>query len=193
MRKWLWLLLLTLLAVPVQAQSAPNQAVLVVAYGDGQFESHCVSFAEESLSGYDLLQRSGVDLAVETSGMGTAVCSINDNGCPANDCFCQCRGADCEYWSFWQWQDGTWQYASIGAQVQTVRDGVMQGWTWGPGSVTEAPPPPVVNFGDVCAVNDTTSTETAVSTPTTSWLPYAGFALILVILGGLLLRQRRTP
>lgn len=191
MIRWFFPLLLALWAMPAQAQSGTNQAVLVVAYGAGQSEAHCISFSEESLSGYELLQRAGLELAVETSGMGTAVCRINDKGCPANDCFCQCRGADCEYWSFWQWQDGAWQYARVGAHVQTARNGAMQGWTWGPGSVTEAPPPPIINFDDVCTNGAGVSQETAVSEPAVPWLSYVGFALILLILGGLLLRQRR--
>ncbi len=192
MRKWLLLLLLTFFAFPVMAQQVANQAVLVVVFGDGQSESYCVQFDEESISGYELLQRAGLELAVETSGMGTAVCSINDIGCPASDCFCQCRSADCEYWSFWQWQDETWQYANLGAHLLSVSDGTMQGWTWGPGSVTEAPPPPNVEFDDVCARQASTSTGPASSALTFPWFPYASFGLILFLLGGILLRRNRA-
>lgn len=192
MGKWAWpFLLVLLLVLPARAQSGANQAVLVVAYGDGRSETHCVTFAEEQISGYALLQRAGLDLAVDTSSAGTAVCGISGVGCPVNDCFCQCRGADCQYWSYWQWRAEEWQYATVGAHVLTVQDGAVQGWTWGQGSVTAASPPPVVAFSDVCAGQPGMPEETAVSHDTApAWPAYGAFAFILLLLGGLLLRRR---
>ena len=184
-----YLLLLFLLVPVVALAQEPNRAAVVVAFDDGTAVSQCVTFDEPSISGYDLLQRTGLDLVVSTGGLGTAVCRIADSGCPANDCFCQCKGADCEYWSYWHWQDGDWQYARIGSHAYQVEDGAIEGWTWGPGSVTEAARPPQVDFAEVCSEANGAGMDTAVSTPT-NLLPYAAFGIILLLLGGLALRKR---
>lgn len=191
-RRVFWpFLLLGLLLLPAQT-SGPNQAALVIVNKAGDVETHCIAFQEEAISGYELLQRARLELAVQSGGLGTAICSINGDGCPANDCFCQCRGANCEYWSFWQWHDAEWKYATLGAQVLSVRDGVLQGWSWGPGSVTAATQPPQISFSDICAGEPTAQAEPVVSPTTFFSLHYASFFLVVAILGGLLLRQRRT-
>ena len=59
---------LLLLALPLFAQES-NRAALVVRTGDGGVETACVSFTEESISGYDLLQQSGLPIEIEASGM----------------------------------------------------------------------------------------------------------------------------
>jgi LPXTG-motif cell wall-anchored protein len=68
----------------------------------------------------------------------------------------------------------------------------VEGWTWGLGSVTEAPPPPNVSFAEVC--QGAAVTGAATGTPSVDWLSYAPFAGALLLLGGLALvvRRRRT-
>lgn len=193
MIRWLLPLLLAFGAIPAQAQAQAgnHQAALVVVDGSGAVETVCVPFDSERTSGYELLQRAGMDLVVETSGMGTAVCSINGYGCAANDCFCRCRGSNCEYWSYWQRQEDQWQYAAVGAHLLTVQNGTVQGWIWGPGTVTEASPPPDLRFADICTSLEPTPEILAEPVTAVSWPSYAGFALILLVLGGLLLHARQ--
>jgi hypothetical protein len=128
-----------------------NQAGLVVDFGDGQVEAVCVRFAEAEITGFELLQRSGLALEVEAQGLGAAVCRIDTTGCPADNCFCQCRGDACEYWSYWHQNDGVWEYSAAGAAVSRVMPEEVEGWSWGPGSVTEAVPPAQMSFADICA------------------------------------------
>lgn len=142
-------LLLLLLATVAAAQPA-NQAAVVVRFSDERVESYCVSFAEEEISGYALLERTGLAFEAQEVGMGASVCQVDDVGCGSNNCFCQCRGATCEYWSYWQMRDGAWQYASGGASINRVRHGDIQGWSWGPGSVSQAIAPPAATFEDIC-------------------------------------------
>jgi len=94
-----------------------------------------------------------------------------------------------------------------------VGNGDVDGWVWGPGSVTEAPPPPDVGFDDICdgggATGATavaalstpapggTAVVEAVGTPVMSapagpsvWA-YGGFVVLLLLLGGLLWLARR--
>jgi hypothetical protein len=193
----------------------PNQAALLIVLEDGLTVERCVAFDEPTISGYELLQRADLDLVVDVSGAGAAVCTIEGTGCPADDCFCECSGADCVYWAYWYQQDGQWQYAQVGAASYQVQPGEIQAWVWGPGSPTEAPEPPAITFDEVCGLTvaeaavelESDEAETAVAeepTPTeppaavettepaTNWLPYALFGLLVLLLGGglFLARQR---
>jgi hypothetical protein len=145
------LLLLLLVSSQVVLGQEPNRAALVVRFSDERTESVCISFSEETITGYDLLQRSGLAVATDNSGAGVTVCRLDDTGCAPGNCFCECQGDPCVYWSYWQRRDGTWQYALAGAAANEVVDGAVEGWSWGPGSVTEAIAPPDVSFEDVCA------------------------------------------
>jgi hypothetical protein len=106
-------------------------AALLVQFGDGSTVTRCVAFAEESLSGLELLTLSGLDVA----RWGSAVCRIEQEGCdyPAKHCWCQCMGEPCRYWSYWQWRDGRWAFSQVGAASQRVRGGDVQAWVWGDG------------------------------------------------------------
>jgi hypothetical protein len=138
------------LAVPVHArQPDPHQAGLVVVHGDGSVASACVAFSEESISGAELLRRSGVEVTLgDYGGLGYGVCAIGDEGCPAGrDCFCQCRGRPCAYWVYSHRQpDGSWAASGVGASTWQVRDGDVDGWVWGDGSAA----PLIVAFEQVC-------------------------------------------
>lgn len=148
------MLLLTLLAAPaaVRAQDGDNHVGLVIDRGGGDVTKACVAFDEPELTGYEVLQRSELAVDVDQQGGGAAVCRIDGTGCPSDNCFCECAGGDCVYWSYWQLVDGEWRYAIAGASMVRVGDGAVEGWTWGPGSVTEAVPPPEVTFEEICTV-----------------------------------------
>lgn len=157
--------------------SAPHQVALVVRFGDGSVFTRCIQFGEEQISGLDVLLRSGLRVVYETSGSGVAVCKIGDDGCdfPAEPCFCKCAGgAGCAYWSYWHLKDGAWQYSQVGATSYWVRDGDVEGWSWGAGAPGGAPPPPLVDFASVCAPVPTATpmpTETPLPTPTATPMP----------------------
>lgn len=188
-------LLLALIALslaagaPLAAQD-DNRAAVVVDYGDGRTAARCVAFSEPAISGLEALSRSGLAVENEVQAGGAAVCRIDGVGCAVDDCFCACRGGgECRYWSYWQLRDGVWQYAVAGAGQSRVVDGAIEGWVWGAGSVTEAPPPPVVSFDEVCSGAVVASLSPAA--PTVAWSSYALFAGVLLLLGGLALVARR--
>jgi len=205
--RWLLLPLLAGLFTP-PAQDG-NRVGIVVDFGE-ETTTACVAFAEPEISGYEALVRSGLALEVNQQAGGAAVCRIEATGCAADDCFCACQGQDCVYWAYWHQVDGAWQYAVIGASQSRVGNGDVDGWVWGPGSVTEAPPPPDVSFDDICGATGTTavaalstpapggtSTAAAAETAATAatagpsaW-GYAGFVGLLLLLGGLLWLARR--
>ncbi|HID24016.1 MAG TPA: hypothetical protein EYP14_16665, partial [Planctomycetaceae bacterium] len=93
--------LLAALAAPTAwaQHPPPHRAGLIVVHGDGRVVTRCVPFDEETLTGADLLARSGLSVTFAAyGGLGQAVCAIDGEGCPAEDCFCRCKGASCAYW-----------------------------------------------------------------------------------------------
>lgn len=153
---------------PQLAADTGNRAALVVNLGNGNVQTRCVSFSEDQITGYDLLMRSGLDVAADIQGAGAMVCGIDGIGCPADNCMCACSGGgDCEYWSYWHQSSGGWQYSQAGASMYPITNGVVDGWSWGLGAVNAASPPPNLAFEDVCQV---AATATAVP-PTNTAIP----------------------
>ena len=149
------------------AQEGANRAGLVVRFGDGRVVQACVHFAEESLSGDELLARSGLPVILQPSGIGAAVCKIGNEGCdyPAQDCFCKCTGADCAYWALSRLEGRAWRYSNQGASNVQVHNGDVQGWAWGAGSTQGGAAPPVRSLAQLCDLA-TAKPPTAAPPPT---------------------------
>jgi hypothetical protein len=122
--------------------SGTNHAGLVVQFGDGSLFAACIGFDEATISGFDLLQRSGLPLETITDpSLGSAVCKIGSEGCSAEDCFCNMPN----YWSYWQPAEGSWGYSAIGMQQSQVVAGAVDAWSWGEGAA-----PAVYTFEQLC-------------------------------------------
>ncbi len=196
-----------------------NRAGLVVRHGDGRIVSACVAFAEQSISGLELLQRSGLSLVTQGSGgAGAAVCALDGEGCdyPTEDCFCKRDGAVATYWAYHRLREGAWAFSPLGASGARVQPGDVDGWAWGTGSVEAGTQPPPLSFAQVCpAVAQAPSTAapapaiatlvpasqpTGATAPTPPPAPAGGGAgylafgaLALLLLGGIALALRRKP
>lgn len=120
---------------PMAATAATNHASLVVTFGDGSTLTFCIEFGEDTITGAELLQRSGLSVVTASSGgIGAGICSIEGEGCnDPGDCFCKCKGGSCAYWVYYRYKDGAWQYSPVGAGNRTVRNGDADGWVWGSG------------------------------------------------------------
>lgn len=128
------------IVVPGSSAGPSNQAGLVVAFGDGTYITRCVTFSEPSISGYEVLARSGLDV-VSAEGM---ICDIEgESGCSPDNCLC----SPTSYWSYWHLLEGAWTYSNVGANAYQVSDGDVEGWRWGAGEA-----PPVVLFDDICSL-----------------------------------------
>lgn len=114
---------------------AAHHAGLVIVFDDERIETYCIEFAEDEISGAELLRRSGLPVVVTGfGGLGTGVCRIDDVGCSdPTDCFCQCRGAECSYWAYYALEDGGWEYLPVGPSQRRLRDGEADAWVWGSG------------------------------------------------------------
>jgi hypothetical protein len=154
------------------AQLRPPQAGLVVRFGDDSVETRCVDLGSNgTLTSEQMLRQSGLDVTVAFDpGAGAAVCKIGQEGCnyPSEGCFCQCTfapGQPCRYWAFYHLGPNGWVFSQQGASSFTVRDGSVQGWSWGPGGVGAGVEPPLVDFETICVQAAATATPTATTQP----------------------------
>jgi len=148
------------------AADQPNRAGLVVTFSDGSTVSRCVEFAEEQISGAELLKRPGLPLVLWGTGAGAAVCKVADEGCDnPNDCFCRCDGSGCRYWAYYTLEEGQWRYASAGASARKVHDGDVDGWAWGAGKIGEGATPALLTFEEICPPTSPTSAPPLLTEP----------------------------
>lgn len=143
-----------------------NRAAVVVRHSDERVQTACVEFPETEITVLELTQRSHPDLEIDLQSLGAIICRIDQTGCSSDDCWCQCRGGgECIYWSFWHQIEDEWQYSQMGASQRTVHDGDVEGWSWGPGAIDTAVPPPKLTFEEICAnpQNRAAGSETAAS------------------------------
>jgi hypothetical protein len=183
----------------VQAQD-PNRVGLVVVDGD-RVVRRCLEFNEAELSGYEVLERSGLELKVNVaSSVDVAICRIDGQGCnyPAEDCFCQCQGSPCRFWLYWHLSDGQWQLSEVSAANYKVSHGDVEGWVWGestPDGGGEAPPPS--RFEEICVAGAEVVSAEQPGSPGPASFPYSGVAIAvglgvgLLVIAGLAWRLRR--
>ncbi|MGC9468801.1 MAG: hypothetical protein ACP5HS_09425 [Anaerolineae bacterium] len=163
-------LLLLLLVTPSLgwAQEPAQRAGIVVVHGDGSVVTRCVAFDEPTISGLTALQRAGLTLSTAAGPLGVTICSLDGEGCPTSDCFCECKSADCAYWNYYHRNaDGSWAYANAGAASRQLQDGDVDGWVWGDGTTA----PPLLSFEAICAAEptgDSVPTEEALAPTATA-------------------------
>jgi hypothetical protein len=141
-----------------------NRAGLVVQFSDDKIDTDCISFAEENISGEDLLDQYSIEMNLPIEKMfdpvnGAAICKIGNVGCPSDDCFCDSPPNN---WSYWYLQDEDWVYSSFGASNRNLHDGDVDGWHWGAPLI----PPELITFDEIC-----NPTPTPTSAPTFTYTP----------------------
>lgn len=127
---------------------------LVVQFSEDRVFTECIEFSQPEINGCEVLDLSALSVAYGGYGSyGQAVCAIDDVGCPAQNCFCECAGADCVYWAYYHLLGGEWQYSTAGCSSHSVHHGDVEGWAWGSGTIgaTSEVEPPVVTFEELCA------------------------------------------
>ena len=84
---------------------------LVVEFGDGSFFTQCL-YAGDGISGYDLLESSGLDLLwTPQSAFGRMICKINGEGTEVSGQWCEYSG---KYWTFSINDGAGWAHAPVG-------------------------------------------------------------------------------
>lgn len=133
------------LLAPVAAVAAVEHHAAVIVDTGETVKKVCVAFSEDQISGAEALRRAQVDAVFASyGGRGEAVCSICGVGCPAGDCFCDPR----RFWAYHRAEPGGgYTFSRSGASTTVVRDGDVEGWSWGGGA-----PPPYASVGQVCGI-----------------------------------------
>ena len=118
---------------------AAHRAYLVVQHLSGATLQRCVGFDGAQITGDDLMQQSGVKYETQTfSGLGKAVCSIDNE--PAQ--FTECFPKDKPFWAlFSESGRGPWVSPDVGYASVDLKDGDALGWRYEAGSASPAPPP----------------------------------------------------
>ncbi len=128
-------------ATAATAEATPeatgDEATLIVQLDETRTLVRKINFTAP-MSGLALLQSSTLDIEIANLSFGSAVCSIEAVGCPADDCFCH----DNLFWGYLNWQDGDWSGYPVGPSQSIISTtGVVEGWQWGTGATP--PPSPV--------------------------------------------------
>jgi hypothetical protein len=119
-------------------------ADLIIQFDDGSTVIRTVEFSD-AISGATALQQSGLDVVMEVSSFGTAICSIAGVGCnfPEESCFCQCTGeGPCRYWGYNIWDGDSWIPHPAGGVGSSVisKTGAIEGLRWGLAGADFTPP-----------------------------------------------------
>ncbi len=163
----------TIIALNVSTRAqTENRAGLVVQFGDGSVFTRCVAFGEPEITGYELLQRSGLSIVADNA-QGAFICKIDRDGCafPVEPCACK-YASEQRYWSYWILSDGAWRYSTLGASASRVQNGSVEGWVWSAGVDGSAAPTalPKLSVQEICAQNanptQPASTATVALNPT---------------------------
>jgi hypothetical protein len=105
--------------VPAQAEGESHVA-LVVQFDASNIVTKCVSFSGDQITGYDVLERSGLGLSAEFGSMGAAICKIGNTVCPEDNCWGEVPPT---YWSYWHVVDNSVSYFQLGASFTLCRTG----------------------------------------------------------------------
>lgn len=115
-------------------EASGDQATLVVQLDESRTVVRKLDFTAP-ISGLALLQQSDLDVVTANFDWGTAVCSIEGVGCPADNCFCN----DQQFWNYLTWQNDAWVGYPVGpAQSVISTTGAVEGWQWGTGATPPA-------------------------------------------------------
>lgn len=143
------------------AHAAVHRAGLVIQHASGRLVTRCVTFMESQLSGFELVQRSGIQYRAQAYGsMGEAICQLDGEPSPVP---ANCLG----FGPYWMYEHRTatgWVQSQAGASGWTLRDGDLDGWRY-TGGVAQTLPG--LTLAQVCAAPVARPTPT-LAAPTTA-------------------------
>ncbi len=127
------------------AHAAVHRAGLVIEHAGGRLVTRCVTFMEDQISGFQLVQRSGISYQAQSYGsMGEAICQLDGEPSPVP---ANCLGTG-PYWQYLHRAGTRWVPSQLGASGWTLHDGDMDGWHYTDGA---GQTPPALTVEQVCA------------------------------------------
>jgi hypothetical protein len=107
------------------AHAAVHRAGLVIEHASGRLVTRCVTFVEDQISGFALIQRSGLSYQAQSYGsMGQAICQLDGEPSPVP---ANCLGTG-PYWQYLHRAGTRWVPSQLGASEWVLHDGDMDGW-----------------------------------------------------------------
>lgn len=185
-----------LLTLRVSAQDQAIRVGEVIKGPGGQTSTYCVSLTPDHANGLDALRATGLDINAQIGALGAAVCRIDKTGCsyPAETCFCQCQGNQCDYWSyFYQDENKHWLYSSLGPSTRQLKMGDVEGWLWNEGKgLTPVGGLPELTFDAICngSSASTPVNQAGGSLSITTIAGFGVFGILVLSIGGFVLWHR---
>ncbi|HVC75638.1 MAG TPA: hypothetical protein VND96_03875 [Candidatus Micrarchaeaceae archaeon] len=120
--------------------SAVHHAYVVVEHLAGTIVQRCVGFSGATIDGETLMKQSGLEYQAQTfSGLGKAVCQLDNEPAQFNTCFPQNQ----PYWSAFVETGGAWTSLPSTYTKANLHDHDALGWNYVPATVTSPSPPPL--------------------------------------------------
>lgn len=138
-------------ATPTACAAEGPSAVLVVdTEAPGGQLRYCVAMPDGSVTGIELIELAGAQhgLQYRFGYGGNVVCQLAGVGYASDECLKDGP----EFWGYWRGDgSGGWDWSSTGGHATVVRDGDVEGWSWGTGNDGSShPAPPGTTFASVC-------------------------------------------
>lgn len=129
MMKKMWVVLFALFVLFPAAGWSANWAGLVIQDSTGELITRCVEFSEDSITGEELLKRSGFKIKLNQTDFGAAVCYLHNDGMTEEGaCFSHPLGY---FWNFFELKNGEWSEAEVGISAYNVSHGNVLGFAFG--------------------------------------------------------------
>ncbi|TVR70832.1 MAG: hypothetical protein EA415_12230 [Sphaerobacteraceae bacterium] len=147
-----------------RSASEDTHAGMVISFGDDTTDFVLFELdPSETITAMELLLESDYDLEIAPfGGLGEAICSIDDTGCPGSDCFCESFSSPAYYWQFFKWDGQQWVPQHQGASQHEMEPGQILAWAWTAGD----PELPEVSFEDFTAPASVDGAEEPTPVPT---------------------------
>ena len=167
------IVLLLLSATVIFAEGETKEVALVITYSSGATHTEIVTVPADATTA-DVLANAEIPVGMEDFGFGPAVCNINADGCPIDDCFCD----SAHYWAFYHLVGDAWQSAAGGVGDYTPGDRSVEGFAWSgfDDNFNPTVQPPVMTFEDVEEENGGPPPPAEIPEPATLFLVGSGIA-----------------
>ncbi len=165
--------LLLLFAFTVIADGETKEVALVITYSTGATHTEIVTVPADATTA-EVLENADIPVGIADYGFGPAVCNINADGCPTDDCFCDAA----HFWAYYHLAGDAWQSAAGGVGDYTPGDRSVEGLAWSGFDANFNPTvqPPVMTFEEVEEENGGPPQPAEIPEPATLLLVGSGIA-----------------
>ena len=140
------LLLLALVATTAFANGDTKEVALVITYSDGTTHTEIVTVPADATTA-DVLEAADTPVGMADSGWGPAICNINDDGCPVDNCFCDSE----HFWAYYHLVGDAWEASAVGVGSYIPGNETVEGFAWSGFDESYNPTvqPPVKTFAEI--------------------------------------------